>query len=205
MNSYSGYGLLFIGVVFVLVGIGLFALISWAFCDNLWCVSDNPEIDCPSSTDKLSCESAGETCNDFGKDPDECGDCSLSDLVSEDDCSDNDGEWTSNMSSCYWVQPDPEDVNDPPLEHCVYDLNKCSGVCSTFSPTNLFSECCGTDNWEKFMDERTLAAIESDNKKDDGHVGSGGVHGELEATYNLRRASSEEFSRRDEISQGLYD
>ena len=204
MNGYLRWFLIFI--VFIAFVTIIWALISWATCDNLWCVKDNPGIDCPLTIDKSVCQGAGEICkNDLGKDRGSCGDCSLSEHLLEDDCSDNDGSWISNMSSCYWVQPDPLDINDPPLEHCVYDLNKCEGVCDTFSPTNLFGDCCGTDNWEKFMDERTLVSIEDENKKDDGHVGSGGVRGELEATYNLRRASSEEFSRRREINQGVYE
>ena len=204
MNGYLRWFLVLILVlVFTMIVWALFSLI---FCDNLLCLSVG--IDCLAdlSQDKSVCSGAGEICkDDLTKDRELCGVCSLSEYLLEDDCTDNDGSWTSNMSSCFWVEPKPIGVNDPPNEHCVYDLNKCVGVCSTFSPTNLFDECCSTDNWEKFMDESTLSAIEDENKKDDGHVGKGGIQGERQATYNLRRASSEEFHRREELDQGLYE
>jgi hypothetical protein len=162
--------------------------------------------ECDKVIDKDTCINAGYICmTDTEKNTDECGECSTSNLL-ENECEDNDSIWTSNMSSCYWVTPEPSDINNPPPERCVYNLKKCSKVdCNTFSPTNLFSDCCVIDDWEKFMDKITMKRRKEENITEGGEVGSGGQSGELEIEYDLRRASGEEFHRRTELERGLYE
>ena len=159
---------------------------------------------CTAIQEKDKCNSIGEICSiDTTKSDSECGSCSNSEKVTEEDCSgETEGEkevWTSQMSSCYWVEPQ-EGVSGAPEVSCIYDLNKCTQIdCNTFEATYLFGDCCMPDNWEKWMDEKTLKIIQEQNKKD-GSVDTA----DLAAEYNLRKASSEEYSRREEIEQGLY-
>jgi len=186
-----------------------FTIISFAYTLYLYlsiCTPTCTEI----KDDEDECNGIGKICsNDTNGSDSECGSCSNSEKVTEEDCSgETEGEkdvWTSQLSSCYWVKPQ-KDVSGAPKGSCIYDLNKCAQIdCNTFEATYLFGDCCMPDNWEKWMDEKTLKIIQEQNKKD----GSGGTvdrisTADLAAEYNLRKASSEEYSRREEMDQGLY-
>lgn len=184
-------------------------------------------LKCDTETDKDLCQGAGKICKTNNDTTEEsCGRCSYkegrdpSNFTGKTDlkpveremialekaipnarqkeiCKDSNGIWTSNMSSCFWISPYPEDATDV-TQKCIYDLNKCDEIdCEDFYPTNLFGDCCGqTDNWEKFMDLRTLKESNEDAKNTPIH--------KIENEYTLRKASAEEYSRRTEIDQGLY-
>ena len=194
------YKLLLLLLLLLLIIVIVVSLSIFFFSDK------SPGKECDKVTDKDTCIAAGYICKtDIEKDSGECGTCSTSNLL-ENDCEGSDSIWTSNMSSCYWVTPDPPDINNPPPERCVYDLNKCNEVdCNDFSPTNLFSDCCVVNDWKKFLDKITMKRRKEGNITEDGKVGSGGRSGDLEIEYNLKRASSEELHRRNELDRGLYE
>jgi len=117
-------------------------------------------------------------------------------------CKKTGGTWISGMSSCYWVSPYPTNINDPPsdINKCIYDLTKC-GDCNTFEATNRFNECCPVHDWEKFLDETSLELIQGRIGGKEGVI----TTALLAAEYNIRRASSAEFYRRDEMKKRLSE
>ena len=103
----------------------------------------------------------------------------------------------SQKSKCYWVENSPtSSTPNPslsPADKCIYDHDKCDIIdCNTYQPTNRFVDCCPVFDYEKFMDNVTKNEGGYDSDKKD----------ELE--YNLRRASQEEFHRRDEMDDDIY-
>ena len=164
---------------------------------------------CNKIMDEDECNDIGEICMDTSKLLSECGSCSNSETLLEEECSGENDVWTSQLSSCYWVKG-KEKVQDAPPAECINDLNKCDTInCDTYKATQLFGECCKIDNWEKWMDETTLKIIQNRTKKDAKRLDkkydpSKVTQAELAAEYNLRRSSSEEYSRRDEMEQGIY-
>ena len=176
-----------------------------------------PKIECNTIKEKNDCLWASKIClSDPDKLSEECGSCHPDEDNKDDKddkdfasatnitaCGEKGGEWTSQMSSCYWISDSEDNTNTS----CVYEMNKCSDPkadCSVFQTTNVFEECCGIDNWEKFMDKETLESIKDDNKKLDlseEEEEKENIQGE----YTLKRASSSEFHRRDELEKGLYD
>ena len=164
-------------------------------------------LECDTVQDKDDCLGAPDSCSsDYNKVSEVCGSCHIDkDGVNVNvnagnvtECETKEGEWTSQMSSCYWVSD--SESSDSQGGECVYDINKCSVTdCSKYQTTNAFEECCDIDKWEKFMDNDTLESIKEDNDK----LGQGGSN--LQAEHTLKRASSAEFHRRDELESGLYD
>lgn len=167
------------------------------------------------------CNNLNETCmNDKNKSEDECGTCSDSKYNNKEDCNDNDGEWTSRYTKCFWSKPSDKKVtscdittDSPPLEFhegsCVYDLDKCASInCNDFQPTTVFYDCCeeNTRGWQENMDCDTLRTQIDANKTEEGRIGGKGVSqraGELEAEYNLRVAASRQTSNIH--NQDLYE
>jgi hypothetical protein len=170
-----------------------------------------PTKECDTAQEKDDCLGAGKICpSDPNKLSESCGSC-LIDKKDDTDvdvtditdvtCKEKGGKWTSQMSSCYWIS-DKEDSNSG---ECIYEMNKCSDPkadCSVFQTTNVFEECCGVDNWQKFMDDETLQSIKDENKK----LGLGEDSKEnIQGEYALKRASASEFHRREDVGTGLYD
>jgi len=165
------------------------------------------------------CNNLNETCmNDKNKSEDECGTCSDSKYNNKDDCNDNDGEWTSRYTKCFWSKPSDKKVtscdittDSKPLEFhegsCVYDLDKCASInCNDFQPTTVFYDCCeeNTRGWQENMDCDTLRTQIDANKTTEGRIGGGSQRaGELEAEYNLRVAASSQTSNIH--NQDLYE
>ena len=125
------------------------------------------------------CNNLNETCmNDKNKSEDECGTCSDSKYNNKEDCNDNDGEWTSRYTKCFWSKPSDKKVtscdittDSTPLEFhegsCVYDLDKCASInCNDFQPTTVFYDCCeeNTRGWQENMDCDTLRSQIDANK-----------------------------------------
>lgn len=165
------------------------------------------------------CNNLNETCmDDKNKSGDECGSCSDTTYSNEDDCTDNNGEWTSRYTKCFWSQGSNKKVSScdittdsPSLEvhggSCVYDLDKCASInCDDFQPTSVFYDCCeeNTLGWEENMDCDTLRSQIEANKTNEGKIGEGSQRaGELEAEYNLRVAASSQTSNIH--NQDLYE
>ena len=158
------------------------------------------------------CNKLNETCmDDMNKSEDECGICSDTNYNNKDDCLDNNKEWTSRYTKCFWSKPSDKKVtscdittDSPPLEFhegsCVYDLDKCASInCNDFQPTSVFYDCCeeNTRGWQENMDCNTLRTQIDANKTTEGRIGGGSQRaGELEAEYNLRVAASSQTSNR---------
>jgi len=103
----------------------------------------------------------------------------------------------SQKSKCYWVEnsPTPSKPNPSlsPADKCIYEHDKCDIIdCNIYQPTNVFVDCCPVFDYEKFMDNVTKNEGGYDSDKKD------------ELDYNLRRASQEEFHRRDEMDDDIY-
>ncbi len=214
--------------LYILCGINIIVLLGiWIFgpCKkidhdcNVESWPDEFKTDALKSGREDFCNNLNETCmNDKDKSEDECGICSDTTHSNEDDCNDNDGEWTSRYTKCFWSQASNKKVSScdittdsPPLEvhegSCVYDLDKCASInCDDFQPTSVFYDCCeeNTLGWEENMDCDTLRTQIDDNKTDEGRIGGGSKRaGELEAEYNLRVAASSQTSNIH--NQDLYE
>tara|TARA_B100000900_G_C20564298_1_gene710338 strand:- start:686 stop:1750 length:1065 start_codon:yes stop_codon:yes gene_type:complete len=160
------------------------------------------------------CNNLNETCmDDMNKTEDECGTCSNTNYNNKDDCTDNDGEWTSRYTKCFWSKPTDRKVSScdivtdsPPLAahegSCIYDINKCGvndSICDDFQPTSIFYNCCSkkTIGWQENMPQLcdTLRTQIEENKTEEGRIGGGSQReGELEAEYKLRVAASNQTS-----------
>ena len=160
------------------------------------------------------CNNLNETCmDDMNKTEDECGTCSNTNYNNKDDCTDNDGEWTSRYTKCFWSKPTDRKVSScdivtdsPPLKahegSCIYDINKCGvndSICDDFQPTSIFYNCCSkkTIGWQENMPQLcdTLRTQIEENKTEEGRIGGGSQReGELEAEYKLRVAASNQTS-----------
>ncbi|MBV67950.1 MAG: hypothetical protein CMG26_06305 [Candidatus Marinimicrobia bacterium] len=162
------------------------------------------------------CNNLNEICmDDMNKSEDECGICSDTNYNNKDDCTSNDGEWTSKYTKCFWSKPTDKKVSScdivtdsPPLEphegSCIYDINKCGdndSICNDFQPTSIFYDCCSkkTIGWQENMPQLcdTLTTQIEENKTQEGRIGgpeNSQRAGELEAEYNLRVAASNQTS-----------
>ena len=215
-------------MLYILCGINIIILLSiWIFgpCNKI-----DHDCNVESWPDKFKdgalksgredfCNNLNETCmNDKNKSEDKCGTCSDSIYNNKEDCNDNDGEWTSRYTKCFWSKPSDKKVtscdittDSPPLEFhegsCVYDLDKCASInCNDFQPTTVFYDCCeeNTRGWQENMDCDTLRTQIDDNKTTEGRIGGGSQRaGELEAEYNLRVAASSQTSNIH--NQDLYE
>ena len=173
---------------YILCGINIIILLSiWIFGS---CNKINHDCNVESwpeefkSDDKMDdreefCNNLNETCMDGqDKSEDKCGSCSDSNYNNKDDCTDNNNEWTSRYTKCFWSKPSDKKItscdittDSDPLEvhegSCVYDLDKCSSInCSDFQPTTVFYDCCeeNTPGLEENMDCDTLRSQIEDNK-----------------------------------------
>lgn len=217
-------------MLYILCGINIIVLfLFWIFgsCEkidhdcNIESWPDKFKTDALKSGREDFCNNLNETCMDGqGISEDECGTCSDTKYNNEDDCNDNDGEWTSRYTKCFWSQVSNKKVSScnittdsPPLEvhegSCVYDLDKCASInCNDFQPTSVFYDCCeeNTIGWEENMDCDTLRTQIEANKTTEGRIGGSDATqraGELEAEYNLRvAASSQTFNIHN---QDLYE
>jgi len=175
-------------MLYILCSINIIILLSiWIFdpCNkidhdcNVESWSDEFKSDDKRGDREYFCNNLNETCMDGqDKSEDECGSCSDSNYNNKDDCTDNNGEWTSRYTKCFWSQGSNKKVSScdittdsPPLEvhegSCVYDLDKCASInCSDFQPTSVFYDCCeeNTLGWEENMDCDTLRSQIEANK-----------------------------------------
>lgn len=175
-------------MLYILCGINIIILLSiWIFgsCNkidhecNVESWSDEFKSDDKRGDREDFCNNLNETCMDGqDKSEDECGTCSDSNYNNKDDCTDNNGEWTSRYTKCFWSQGSNKKVSScdittdsPPLEvhegSCVYDLDKCASInCNDFQPTSVFYDCCeeNTLGWEENMDCDTLRSQIEANK-----------------------------------------
>lgn len=218
----------FRNMLYILCGINIIILLSiWIFgpCNkidhdcNVESWPDEFKDGALKSGREDFCNNLNETCMDGqGKSEDECGTCSDTKYNNEDDCNDNDGEWTSRYTKCFWSQASNKKVSScdittdsPTLKvhegSCVYDLDKCASInCNDFQPTSVFYDCCeeNTLGWEENIDCDTLRSQIDANKTDEGRIGGGSQRaGELEAEYNLRVAASSQTSNIH--NQDLYE
>lgn len=175
-------------MLYILCGINIIILLSiWIFgsCNkidhecNVESWSDEFKSDDKRGDREDFCNNLNETCMDGqDKSEDECGTCSDTTYSNKDDCTDNNGEWTSRYTKCFWSQGSNKKVSScdittdsPPLEvhegSCVYDLDKCASInCNDFQPTSVFYDCCeeNTLGWEENMDCDTLRSQIEANK-----------------------------------------
>ena len=157
------------------------------------------------------CNKLNETCmDDMNKSEDECGICSDTNYNNKDDCLDNNKEWTSRYTKCFWSKPTDKKVsscdiitNSSPLEKhegsCVYDINKCgdnNNICNDFQPTSVFYDCCPIENWETIDCDSLTTAI-NENKE--------GRRGELRLEYEHRYRAMRENTERRDIDMKLYE
>ena len=159
------------------------------------------------------CNKLNETCmEDMNKSEDECGNCSDTNYNNKDDCLDNNKEWTSKYTKCFWAEPTDKSLsscdittNSTPLEphegNCIYDIEKClnfdCGNFDDFQPTSVFYDCCPIENWETIDCDSLTSAIDANEE---------GRRGELRIEYEHRfRAMRENTERSDIVDMKLYE